>query len=187
MLGFAGMNNFYLYRYDNDTVSQVIPWDKDQSFDSATRSIWENAETNALMRRAMRVPEYRALYLRTLAETAQTIGAAAESDARGWLEREAGRVLAQIREAALADPAKPWTNEQFLQEAARVQEVLRTRPSFVLCEVANEALAPGDRQPCAASAPPGSDSGTQPGPSPPAPNPEPPAGGWPKAWPFPRP
>jgi hypothetical protein len=187
MLGFAGMNNFYLYRYDNDTVSQVIPWDKDQSFDSATRSIWENAETNALMRRAMRVPEYRALYLRTLAETAQTIGAPAESDARGWLEREAGRVLAQIREAALADPAKPWTNEQFLQEAARVQEV----------------RAPARRSCCARSPtrpwPPATASRARrvPRPDPtraPSPvlhrqrrTPEPPPGGWPKAWPFPRP
>jgi hypothetical protein len=186
MLGHAGVNNFYLYRYENDTVSQVIPWDKDHSFESATRSIWHNAETNLLMRRAMRIPEYRALYLSTLVETAQAIDAPGESDARGWLTREADRALAQISDAALADPSKPWTNDEFLQDASRVQEVVRTRGAFVRCEVANEALAPDDRQRCAASQP-SPDTGAPPPQASPPPTPPPPRDGGPSAWPFPRP
>jgi hypothetical protein len=148
MLGFAGMNNFYLYRFEHGLASQVIPWDKDQSFEEAGRSIWHNAETNVLMRRAMTVPRLRALYLETLQETARAVAAPAEDDPRGWLEREADRALAQIRQAALADPTKPWTNEEFLHEAARVQHVVRARPPFVACEASTELVAPEERHPC---------------------------------------
>ena len=41
----------------------------------------------------------------------------------------------QIREAVLADPVKPYTNEEFEAEVAVVIDLARRRPAFVLSEV----------------------------------------------------
>ena len=138
MLGFAGMNNFYLYRFQGSTVSQVIPWDSDQSFVDAWQSIWTRWDENVLMRRAMKNPELRALYLDTLRRAAAFAASADEDDPRGWLERQVERVFEQIRSAAQADTTKPHSNDEFLAEVARLREFARTRSAFVDCEVENE-------------------------------------------------
>jgi hypothetical protein len=153
MLGFAGMNNFYLYRFEGTTVSQVIPWDMDQSFLSATQSIWTRWDENVLMRRAMQLPQLRALYLDTLRQAAVFAATPAEDDPRAWLEREVDRMFEQIRDAAQADTTKPYSNDEFLAEVARLRQFARTRSAFVECEVANEA-SEREPQPCAVSAEP---------------------------------
>jgi spore coat protein CotH len=152
ILGFAGMNNFYLYRLENTNVSQFIPWDKDLAFDNATRSIWENADRNTLMQRAMNVPALRALYLDTLRNAAALASAPDGDDARGWLEREAAREVDQIRAWAESDSLKPQTNEAFNAELDKVRDIARTRPAFVTCQVGN-ALDPNNQKDCTPTPP----------------------------------
>jgi hypothetical protein len=146
ILGFAGMNNFYLYRLEHTTVSQVIPWDKDLAFDNVARPIFENADNNVLMRRALAVPRLRALYLETLRQAAAIASETVADDGRGWLERELDRMVEQIRPWAEADPVKPQSNEAFAGEVEKVRGIARARPGFVTCEVANVDRSDRDTQ-----------------------------------------
>jgi len=135
LVGYAGMNNFYLYRFQNSNVSTFIPWDKSEAFKSAaTHPIWYNILDvppwlrNRLMDRVIAIPEFQNLYLDTLMTAAQSVSSA-------WLEGEISRAYQQIRQAAIDDPFKPFTNEQFEQDVRALIEFARTRPAFVVADV----------------------------------------------------
>jgi len=51
-------------------LSQFIPWDKDQAFNSTARPVLQNANQNVLMRRLMAIPEYKNYYFEALVKTA---------------------------------------------------------------------------------------------------------------------
>jgi hypothetical protein len=59
----------------------------------------------------------------------QCAALASETDAsgRGWLEREVSRHAGQIREAALADEKKAFSNERFEQEVTWMLTFARQR------------------------------------------------------------
>jgi CotH kinase protein len=147
LLGNWGMNNFYLYRFEGKTVSQLLPWDKDSSFWAVDYDIWTNMEANALTRRALQEPPLQRTYVEALRRCAELALRAPEPDpgiARrrsleetpkpGWLEREVSFVYSQIREIAEMDEAKPFTTERFEDEIAKVLEFSRARPRYVLHE-----------------------------------------------------
>src|SRR5206468_3619147 len=46
-----GLNNFFLYRFQNKKLSIFIAWDKDNAFDWTQRPVLQNANQNVLMRR----------------------------------------------------------------------------------------------------------------------------------------
>jgi spore coat protein CotH len=134
LIGYAGMNNFYLYRFQNSNVSTFIPWDKSEAFKSAaTHPVWYNILDvppwlrNRLMDRLIDFPEFRNLYLDTLLATAQLSSA--------WLEGEIARAYQQIRQAAIDDPFKPFTNDEFEQDVQALIEFARARPAFVIADV----------------------------------------------------
>jgi hypothetical protein len=128
ILGFAGMNNFYLHRHSTTQRHQFLPWDKDYALVQWDYPIMEATSDNVLIRRALEDPELRSLYAGLLVE------AVASATDAGWLEREAQRAYEQIREAARADTLKPYTNEEFEAEVATVIDLARRRPTFVLDE-----------------------------------------------------
>jgi spore coat protein CotH len=128
ILGFAGMNNFYLHRHSTTQRHQLLPWDKDYALVQWNYPIMEGTSENVLIRRALEDPELRSLYAGFLVEAVES---ATDGD---WLEREAQRAYDQIRDAALADSLKPYTNEEFEAEAAAVIDLARTRPAFVFGE-----------------------------------------------------
>jgi spore coat protein H len=137
LLGYAGLNNFYLYRFRSNGVSTFIPWDKSEAFKMGplypiVTNITDVPESarNRLMDRAMAVPELRDLYFDTLLACA----AIARTDA--WLEREILREYDQIRQAALDDPMKPFTNDEFENDVLLLLEFARTRSEFVVADVA---------------------------------------------------
>jgi uncharacterized protein (TIGR03437 family) len=99
ILGFAGMTNFYLYRRDTDNAFVFLVWDKDNTFSSSDRSLWENSTNNVLMRRLMAVPELKQRYLTAVMQAAVSAGGRG-----GWLDQEALRSYTQIRDAAREDP-----------------------------------------------------------------------------------
>ena len=152
VVGDYGMNNYYLYRYEGTTISTLIPWDKSESFKGGiTRGIWHNIDDvpswlqNLLMTRTMQVPELRGLYLDVLLRCADIASAPAPitegdpsenaAEQAGWLEREVRRSYEQIRDAALDDPAKPFSNDEFEQDVQRLIEFARERSAFVRDEV----------------------------------------------------
>ena len=147
VLGDWGMNNFYLYRFEGKTQSQLLPWDKDSSFWAVDYGIWTNLEANALARRAFQEPPLQRIYLEALRRCAELAlrppepspGIARrksldETPQPGWLEREVSFVYSQIREIAEKDEAKPFSTERFEDEIAKVREFSRARPRYVLHE-----------------------------------------------------
>jgi spore coat protein CotH len=148
ILGDWGMNNFYLYRFEGKSLSQILPWDKDSSFWGVDYDIWTNMEANALARRALREPPLRRIYLEALRRCAELAlrqpeplpGIARRRSLdepppqAGWLEREVNFIYSQIREIAQFDEAKPFTTERFEDEMGKVLQFSRARPRYVLHE-----------------------------------------------------
>ena len=141
ILGYAGLNNFYLYRFENTSRFQFLPWDKDNAFASRDFSIWRNVDTNVLARRALNVVDVRNRFLDTLTEAAASLDerpldpAGAPVEGAGWLEREITRQYEQIRGAAYSDTFKPFANPQFDEAYAALLDFARNRAAIVRAEV----------------------------------------------------
>ena len=122
ILGDWGMNNYYFYRLENQKRFTFIVWDKSEAFKAAySTSVFRNiegipeAQQNRLMRRVLSYADLYDLYLDTLLECTRSASEPAPGSpgGPGWLEREIQREYEQVRDAALADPVKPFTNDQF--------------------------------------------------------------------------
>jgi spore coat protein H len=148
ILGYAGVNNFYLYRFENTTRSQFLAWDKDNTFAAVDFPIMRNVNDNVLSRRTLAVDGYRNKYFDTILEAAVS---AAEPDAEapefdgdgapisrpGWLEREITRQYTQIRDLARGDSFKPYSNDEFESAYERLLEFARNRSRFAQAEIQN--------------------------------------------------
>jgi spore coat protein CotH len=142
-LGNWGMNNFDVYQLQNSTVHVIIPWDKSEATRSGpTYSIFHNisdvpgSQHNRLMERLLAVPDFRNLYLDSLAQIADSASELILGDGRGWMEREVERENAQIQDAVLADPTKSYTNDQYTAAVEDLRKFARERADFVRSEIA---------------------------------------------------
>lgn len=133
ILGYAGVNNFYLYRFENSSRVQFILWDEDNAFHSADFPILEGHERNVLMRRAMSVPELNAAYFDGLRAAAAS--AAEPAGDVSWLEQEIQQQRSIMDAAMRVDPVKPFTNEQYEAVADGLVEFARVRPAIVLSQI----------------------------------------------------
>jgi spore coat protein H len=129
-LGGSGMANFYLFRPVAGNVHRLIAWDRDTTFQEIDAPIFARVQENALFRRALMFPDLRALYLDVLEQCAR---AAAEDR---WLEAELLQVHQLIRDAVLADPAKPYSTGDYEREVGHLIAFARRRPASVLDQVA---------------------------------------------------
>lgn len=136
VLGFAGMNNFYLHRHSATGVHRMVPWDKDHSFFQWDYPLMTGTAENALMRRVLADPELRAQY------TAYLLEAVSVATADDWLEQEVGRTYEQVRQAALEDDLKQFTDDEFEATVATLIDFARTRPGFVVEEVERHLVGP---------------------------------------------
>ena len=134
ILGYAGVNNFYLYRFENSTRSQWIPWDEDNAFRAVDYSILPGVELNVLVRRAMSVPELRAVFLTGLQDAIAVASVADGAGGASWLEREVQFERNLITAAMRADTGKPFTNEDFEAGADAMLVFARSRSALVRCE-----------------------------------------------------
>jgi len=129
ILGYAGMNNFYLYRPAVSAQVRLFPWDADHTFQAADYPLLAGASENVLMRRMLEDPVLRGRYFQLVLEA---VNAASSGD---WLERELANDYLQIRDSVRADPFKPYTNEEFDVAFAELLAFARTRPAFVTSQV----------------------------------------------------
>ena len=142
ILGYAGMNNFYMYRFEDSKRSQFIAWDKDNTFHSVDFDIMSRVGDNVLARRTLSESQYKNAYLNTLLDAAAS---AMEPDAEaakdkndkdkaslpGWLEREVRRQYEQIRALARRDTFKPYSNDDFEASIEGLLTFARERANFV--------------------------------------------------------
>ena len=132
-LGAFGMNNFYLYRLENQDRHVLISWDTDNTFWGPAFPILPD-DTNVLMQKLMRIPDYNALWYSEIARATEL----AEAD--GWLDAEIVRNVQLIETAMREDVYKPYSNNSFEGEAGEMLSFARARIAYVKC-----ALAQGDR------------------------------------------
>jgi hypothetical protein len=135
ILGYAGVNNFYLYRFENSTRSQWIPWDEDNAFRAVDYPILPGVELNVLVRRAMNVPELRAAFITGLLDAIALASATDVTGGAGWLEREVQFEQSLISVWMRADTVKPFTNADFEAGVDAMLVFARSRSAFVRCEV----------------------------------------------------
>ena len=132
-LGAFGINNFYLYRLENQDKHVMIAWDTDNTFWGPAFPIRPD-DTNVLMQKLMRIPEYNALWYSELVRANEL----AQQD--NWLDTEIIRQVQRIDEAMRADVYKPYSNNSFEGEAGEMLSFARERNTFIRC-----ALQNGDR------------------------------------------
>ncbi len=130
ILGYAGMNNFYLYRFAGTTRQQILPWDKDNTFLQTDFPIASRLDENVLTRGLLAYDDLRAVYIYTLDQCALS---AVEDD---WLVSEVARSAALIADAAHADTRKLFSNDEFDAGVAFLNEFAAQRPAFVAAAVA---------------------------------------------------
>jgi len=82
------------------------------------------------------VPELRAAYFEALLAAAESAAEPVASSGLGWLDLEIQQQGSLIAETMLADPVKPFTNDQFESGVNELGTFARSRASFVKCEVA---------------------------------------------------
>ena len=129
ILGYAGMNNFYLYRPATSPQARLFPWDADHTFHAVDYPLLAGASENVLMRRMLEDPVLRARYFQLVNEA---IAVATSGD---WLVREVVTQYQQIRPYVLSDPLKPYTNEEFDAAFNELLNFARSRPAFVTQQV----------------------------------------------------
>jgi len=134
LVGFAGMNNFNLYR-SRSGLSQLIPKDKDASLANLDDSVILRFDSNVLVRRAMQVPALREAYLEALRQCVVLAGEPASDDARGWLEREVERQTTLVTPAIADDPVFPYSFDEFLSMTGTLIEFAQRRAPYVDCQV----------------------------------------------------
>jgi uncharacterized protein (TIGR03437 family) len=139
--GNEGVNNFYLYQFQNSTLYQMIAWDKDRTFSDPMRDILygviHGPTINVLAQALYGYPDYRAVYLSEVTRAANLLGGAG-----GWGDDEVTREWAIVSAAALNDPNKqcdygageltPCGQEDTLAGVQFVHAFLEQRTPFVL-------------------------------------------------------
>jgi spore coat protein CotH len=131
ILGYAGLNNFYAYRFDGADRHRLFPWDEDFAFAFGESSLLRQGEQPVvLFDRAFAEPDLRALFLDVAADCARVVAE------EGWLLAEVERRFELIGPAVFEDTHKPYTYDSFLGEVDFLRTFAVTRSALVLDEVA---------------------------------------------------
>lgn len=132
VMGYAGFNNFYLYRFAGSKRHRVFPWDEDFGFQAIDWSILRRGDQPVqFVDRAMAEPDLRALFLDTAESCARLI------EGEGWLMSEIDRVMALVGPSILADTRKQFSNDAVLADVQFLRDFAAGRPALVLAEIAS--------------------------------------------------
>jgi spore coat protein CotH len=135
LVGVFGVNNFYLYQYAAGSRFVFIPWDRGATFQAPEWPVLHRTDQTVLTRGLLGEPVGMALYLAALRRV--VTGDFNEAVAGQRLEA----AYALVREAALTDPKKPYTNQEFELEVERVRTIVGRRQADVLQQI--DALEAG--------------------------------------------
>jgi hypothetical protein len=142
LTGYAGMNNFYLYRRPKKNECRFLVWDKDNAFKAPDYPVLQGTAENVLTRRLLEIPSWRERYLALLLEVQASADQREGEVVPGaplppaWLEQEVARQYLQIRQAMRDDVNKPFTNDDFEGAIAYLREFASARGTSVKGQVA---------------------------------------------------
>lgn len=126
LLGDWGVNNFYLYQYRGQRRFVLIPWDKDNAFSNGHWHVDRGLADNVLTRRLLEEPRLQAHYA---AELRRAVTSFVNTR---WLVPRLDALYALVREAALADDKKPFTDADFENGVTSLRICIATREADVL-------------------------------------------------------
>ena len=130
LLGYYGMNNFFLYRPAGSNASDSCPGTRTivSSF-LATRSSSAPIRTFSSLAR-LRIPICVICSSRcwSLRQTFRGVGV---QDAPGWLESEIDRIAALVAPSVEEDQRKSFSTEAFYESVVTMREFARLRPTLV--------------------------------------------------------
>jgi len=131
LMGFLGINNFYLYRFAGTNRHRLFAWDEDFAFTFINESVLRRGDQPmVLFDRALAQPDLRMMFL-DLCERA-----AHEITENGWLSTEIERIVALISPAVFEDTRKQFSNQEYLDALNFLREFASTRTTYVLDEIA---------------------------------------------------
>ena len=130
-VGYAGMNNFYLYQFKNSSRFVFIPWDKNTSFVQPDWPIFQRLEMNLLTLRLLTDPAMKQAYVDAMKRAAGFVGTA-------FLGPKLEASYRLVREAALTDTKKPFTNEEFELAVGGLRGIIAGRPQDILSQTTGQ-------------------------------------------------
>ena len=141
LLGYAGANNFYLYRRDGGP-HVFIAWDEDNAFASPDYPLDSRHDENVVMRKLMAQDALRAKYYHLLQLATASAAEVTPDRPDGWLRGEIQSQLDLIARAKYDDIFGPFSSNE--QAAARETMLAfpGARVRFVSCQGAKEAGPP---------------------------------------------
>ena len=113
----------------NSSRFAFIPWDKNSSFVQAEWPLFLRLDTNLLTRRLTADPAMRQAYVAAVRRAAAFVGTS-------YLGPKLEAAYGLVREAALTDTSKPFTNEEFEQAVEGLRGILAGRPQDILAQAA---------------------------------------------------
>ena len=131
IVGSYGMNNFYLYRPAEGGAHRIVPWDEDNAFRTADYPIDAEHARHVFMGRAMRVPELRDLFVRTLESVVQLAEARETAEGQPWLEREVTRRHALVAVRMQQDRVTPHSQADVSEAVSFNLDFARRRGNSV--------------------------------------------------------
>jgi hypothetical protein len=146
--GYYGANNFYVYRFRDGRAPVLIPWDADNALSSPDMPLGFALSTNELSRRLMQVPLLAQTYVAAARECALSLQQPATGDARGWLEREIDRLSSKIAASVIEDRLALYKYDAFVVDVARLVDLARSRPGYLLCQTADFTATGGFGRNC---------------------------------------
>jgi hypothetical protein len=131
LLGYLGMNNFYLYRFAGTNRHRLFAWDEDFAFTFISESILRRGDQPLILfDRAFAQPDLRTLFLDVAEAAAHSV---TES---GWLADEIERLVGLISAAVFEDTRKQFSNEEYLNAINFLRDFAANRTTYVLEEIA---------------------------------------------------
>ena len=135
-LGDWGVNNIYLYQFENQKRWTFLPWDQDLAFYDTQFEIFRHVDANVLASRLLALPGARKTYLDTLLACASlAMTPESQGSTMGWFEAEMRREVAQVKEASIADRHKPYPDSDVEATVTRMIAFAKDRGPFVINEV----------------------------------------------------
>lgn len=131
LAGYAGLDNFYLYREPGGRRHRVFPWDKDSAFLQFDFALLQGVDANRLLRRTLAEPDLRALFLDVLTRCASLDRESA------WLATRIEEMAPLVAPAVADDPLKPVSNEAVGAAVDHLRDFAARRWQFVLEQAAS--------------------------------------------------
>jgi spore coat protein CotH len=127
-VGYAGINNVFFYQPAGSRRFVLIPWDKDTTFVSASWPMAQRLETNVLSRRLMQSAGPQQSYVNALRRAAGFVSAA-------YLVPRLRALYNVMRQAALTDTYKPFTNDEFELGVGGLEGLIAARQGDILAQL----------------------------------------------------